>query len=112
MDSGDWIKLILMMAAILVVTVVVVSIGAYLFLCVFANILNSRQSIWEGTATPLGFTADRTRGGIYKTLAGERNGFKIEINHAGLNPRMVGKMAVTDDGAEVRVFLPKPLGFP
>lgn len=103
MDGNDWVKLVLIMAGVIFVTIVAVGAGSYIFIRLFAKTVNTRQRDWERSAGALGLSADRTKGGIYKTLTGTRNGFRVDVNHVGLNTRMAGDAAIADDGAEVTV---------
>lgn len=105
-----WQDMVLL-AVIFIVMLVLVVIGGYVFVRIIAHVLNSHQGGWESSAKPLGFSIDRTAGGLYKPLVGERNGARISVNHFGI-PRDVSNGVVTvDHCALVEVMLKQPLGF-
>ncbi len=83
----EWGKLILLLGGTLIVTVVLVGGGAYLFLRVFASIMNSRCDSWESSAEKLGLLVDRSATAIYKPFSGEFSGRKFTVSHYGRNAR-------------------------
>ena len=97
----EWGKLILLLGGTLIVTVVLVGGGAYLFLRVFASIMNSRRDSWESSAQKLGLLVDRSAAAIYKPFSGEFNGRKFTVSHYGV---MRGEHSV-DDHAAVEMMM-------
>lgn len=71
----EWLKIILLISG----TAVFIVGGAYVFLRVFAHLVNRKSDTWEGTAAELGLQIDRTDSWIAKRLEGVHQDFKIRV---------------------------------
>lgn len=103
----EWGKLILLTGGTLIITFVVIGGGAYLFLRVFASLLNSRRDSWESSAQDLGLQVDRNAGTIYKPFTGMRKGKSVTVSHYAV----MRDEDSADDHVEVKTSLAFALPF-
>lgn len=96
-----------MMLAILLVTMAVVGIGGYIFLKLFAGMINQRRDSWELAADQAGLSVDHASGGINKDMIGTRDGRSIRITRYSV-PK--GKYSA-DHYVAVEVSINVPLNF-
>lgn len=104
----EWLKIILLMGGTLLVTAVVVGVGGYFALRIFASVVNSRRDTWELTASEVGLKLDRTSMQIVKPLEGISRSHKVKVISFGV-PR--GKSSY-DNHVSCEAFLQTPISFP
>lgn len=69
-----------MFFVMLVVTLIVLGVGGYIFVRVLAGIINQRRDSWELAAAELGLSVDHTTGPINKDMIGTRDGRSVWIS--------------------------------
>lgn len=101
---------IAMIVAMIVISIVLIVVGGYVFVRIIAYVLNSYQGNWESSAKRLGLNIAPSAGGLYKPLVGERDGARIAVTHFGI-AKGTGRGARVIHCALVEVGLKEPLGF-
>ncbi len=68
------------MVAVMVGTLVVLVVGAYVFIRILASVINSRRDNWESAGASIGLSVDPTSLPIQKDLLGELEGRKFRVS--------------------------------
>ena len=100
-------KGMLMIALIMVGTLIMVGIGAYVAVRLIAVVWNARRDQWEGPAAELGLTVDRSAAALQKPFIGERAGRPVKVEFFSI-PK--SRYSVTPC-VSAEVSFEKPLGF-
>lgn len=98
---------ILLTIAIVLLTLVLVGVGAYFGLRIIASVLNSRRDTWESIAGRLGMTVDRNAASLRKPMSGIRGDYTVTVSYFAVQ-RSENSY---DDYAAVEVPMTQPIDF-